>query len=123
MKNALCANVAVLALVSAAAQADTHLSFTPGEGAFNWDSYEAFAESHDLQGQTLTITGPWTGLDAENAEAVLAYFSEATGVEVNYSGSDSFEQDIVISARAGPRPMSPCFRSRGWPPTSRRKAT
>ena len=90
------------------------LPFEPGEeDRFNWQSHEEFAEQHDLTGQTLTITGPWTGLDAQNVTQVLAYFAEATGATVNYSGSDSFEQDIVIAAQAGSPPNLAVFPQPG----------
>ncbi len=113
MKTNLYAGVAILALTSGAAFADGHQPFAIGEGDFNWDSYTTFADAHDLSGQTITITGPWTGLDAENVTKVLSYFESATGATVNYSGSDSFEQDIVISARAGSAPNVAVFPQPG----------
>ncbi|MFQ6548192.1 ABC transporter substrate-binding protein [Aestuariibius sp. 2305UL40-4] len=113
MKTRYLAGAAALALAAGAAQAGGHLEFTPGEGDFNWDSFNAFSDAHDLSGQTIEITGPWTGLDAENVEKVLAYFAEATGATVNYSGSDSFEQDIVISSRAGSAPNVAVFPQPG----------
>ncbi len=112
MKSTFLAGAATLALTAGMATAQD-LEFPVGEGDFNWDSFNAFAEKYDFSGETITITGPWTGLDAENAEAVLAYFAEATGVTVNYSGSDSFEQDIVISSRAGSAPNVAVFPQPG----------
>ena len=103
MRRALYASAAAIALATAGAQAQD-LEFPIGEGEFNWDSYQSFADGHDLSGQSLTITGPWTGLDAELFESVLAYFEEATGATVQYSGSDAFEQDIVIAVQAGSAP-------------------
>jgi len=61
----------------------------------------------------VTITGPWTGNEKEKFDAVVAYFAEATGATVNYSGSDSFEQDIVVSARAGSAPNLAVFPQPG----------
>lgn len=101
------------ALWPAVAYADGHLPFAPGEGAFSWDSYTAFAEATDLTGQTLTISGPWTGAEKDKFEVVLAYFEAATGAQVQYSGSDSFEQDIVISARSGSAPNLAVFPQPG----------
>ena len=89
------------------------LEFPIGEGDFNWDSYQAFADANDLSGQTLTISGPWTGLDKDLFDSVVAYFEEATGADVTYSGSDSFEQDIVISAQAGSAPDLAVFPQPG----------
>ncbi|ARE42327.1 Alpha-glucosides-binding periplasmic protein AglE precursor (plasmid) [Rhodovulum sp. P5] len=106
------AGAAALALVfdSAAAQ---DLIFPPGEDdRFNWQSYEAFA-AEDLSGQALTITGPWTGADKALVDSMIAYFEAATGAEVDYSGSDSFEQDIVIAAQAGSAPNMAVFPQPG----------
>ncbi|GAA5068877.1 ABC transporter substrate-binding protein [Roseibacterium beibuensis] len=115
MKTRLFTSAAILALSAGGALAEAHggLMFPVGEGAFNWDSYEAFAEGHDYSGETLTITGPWTGADAELVNSVLAYFSAATGAEVQYSGSDSFEQDIVIAAQADSAPNIAVFPQPG----------
>lgn len=113
MKTKLYAGVATIALASGAAFADGHQPFAIGEGDFNWDSYNEFAEKYDLSGQTVEITGPWTGLDNENVTKVLSYFASATGATVNYSGSDSFEQDIVISVRAGSAPNVAVFPQPG----------
>lgn len=102
----------VAALIAGAASAQD-MPYEIGEGAFQWDGYTAFAESHDLAGQTVTITGPWTGLEKAKVDIVFRYFEEATGATVNYSGSDSFEQDIVISARAGTAPNLAVFPQPG----------
>ncbi len=113
MKFGLLGCSAVLALAAGAAFADGHLNFAPGEGGFNWESYEAFAAANDLSGQEMTMTGPWTGSDKELVDSVIAYFEEATGAEVEYSGSDSFEQDIVISTQAGTAPNVAVFPQPG----------
>ena len=90
------------------------LLFTPGEDArFNWDSYDAFAAAYDLSGQELSISGPWIGADKDLVTSVLAYFEAATGATVNYAGSDSFEQDIVIALRAGTPPNIAVFPQPG----------
>ncbi|PQO24930.1 alpha-glucoside ABC transporter substrate-binding protein [Rhodobacteraceae bacterium WD3A24] len=113
MKTKLYAGVAALALTAGAAQAQD-LVFTPGEDdRFDWGSFDAFAAEHDLSGETLSISGPWIGGDAELVNSVLAYFAEATGTEVNYTGSDSFEQDIVISLQSGTAPNVAVFPQPG----------
>ncbi|OSP56161.1 ABC transporter substrate-binding protein [Pseudoruegeria sp. SK021] len=112
MKFGLLASVAGLALCAGAANAQ-ELKFAPGEGDFNWDSLEAFAASHDFAGQQLTMTGPWTGADKALVESVIAYFEDATGASVNYSGSESFEQDIVIAIQAGSAPNIAIFPQPG----------
>ncbi|WP_424932368.1 ABC transporter substrate-binding protein [Amaricoccus macauensis] len=107
------AGAAALASIAVSAGAQD-LVFAPGEDdRFNWGSYEEFASANDLSGQTLSISGPWTGLDDQLFSSVLAYFEEATGATVNYSGSDSFEQDIVISAQAGSAPNIAVFPQPG----------
>ena len=89
--------------IAGSAQAQD-LKFPIGDGDFNWDSYQSFADGHDLNGQSLSITGPWTGGDKDLFDSVVAYFEEATGADVEYSGSDSFESDFVIAAQAGSAP-------------------
>ncbi len=113
MKSPMLLSAAALLTSTSLAFADGHQPFKIGEGAFNWESYNTFASANDLSGQTLSITGPWTGKDAENVEKVLSYFASATGATVNYSGSESFEQDIVISARAGSAPNVAAFPQPG----------
>ncbi len=92
--------IALLA-VSASSVSAQDLMFPRGEGAFNWDSLQAFADSNDLAGEQVTVFGPWLGPDQAAIEAVLAYFAEATGADVRYTGSDSFEQQVMIDAEAG----------------------
>jgi alpha-glucoside transport system substrate-binding protein len=102
MTNRYLASVAALALCAGVAQAD--MPFAPGEGAFNWGSYNDFAAAHDLSGETVTIFGPWRGGDQTLVESVLSYFEAATGATVAYSSSESYEQQIVIDAEAGSPP-------------------
>lgn len=113
MKTSLYAGVATLALLAGAAQADGHLLFAPGEGDFNWDSYNAYAAATDLAGEQVTVFGPWLGDDQDLVENVLAYFAAATGADVRYTGSDSFEQQIVIDAEAGSAPNIAVFPQPG----------
>lgn len=113
MKARFYAGAAALALCAGTAQADGHQPFAVGEGDFNWDSYTAFADKYDLSGQSVEITGPWTGNEKEKVDIAFSYFTSATGASVNYSGSDSFEQDIVISARSGSAPNLAVFPQPG----------
>ena len=113
MHKKLCSSAAALALLAGAAHAGGHLMVAPGEGDFNWGSYEAFAADHDYSGQQLTIFGPWLGPDAEALEKVLDYFREATGADVRYTGSDSFEQQIMVDAEAGSAPNIAVFPQPG----------
>ncbi len=112
MRRVLYASAAIIATATAVHAQD--LMFPVGEDdAFNWASYEEFAANNDLSGQTLSISGPWTGEDNDLFTSVLAYFEEATGASVNYSGSDSFEQDIVIAVEAGSAPNLAAFPQPG----------
>ena len=104
MKNSLYAGAAVLALTAGMAQAAGHLPFAPGEGDFNWDSLDAFAAEHDLDGEEISIFGPWRGDDQQLVESIIAYFEEATGASVSYASSESYEQQIVIDTEAGSPP-------------------
>lgn len=113
MKQKLLASAAIIALSTAAASAA--MVFPMGEDdRFNWDSLDQFKSAHgDLSGQKLTILGPWLGGDKDLFESVLPYFEEATGVDAQYNGSDSFEQQIVIDAEAGSPPDLAVFPQPG----------
>ena len=96
---------AALALVMVGSAAAADLMFKPGEDSkFNWQSLEDFKAGHDLKGQTLTIFGPWRGEDETLFRNVYAYFVEATGVDLKYSSSENYEQQIVIDTQAGSPP-------------------
>ncbi|MCV6824476.1 MULTISPECIES: ABC transporter substrate-binding protein [Halocynthiibacter] len=110
MKRYLMTSAASLMLCAGAAQAD--LMFAPGEGDFTWDSYEAL-KSMDLSGETISVFGPWLGLERDRFNAVIAYFEEATGANVEYAGSDSFEQQILIDTEGGSAPNIAVFPQPG----------
>ncbi len=63
--------------------------------------------------EQLTVFGPWLGPDQENVEAVLAPFAAASGHDVRYVGSDSFEQQIMVDAEAGSAPNVAVFPQPG----------
>ena len=113
MKHVLFAGVAMTALTAGLANAASHLPFNPGEGDFNWESYEEFAAATDLGGEQVTVFGPWLGPDQVVVESVLAYFAEASRADVKYVGSDGFEQQIVIDAEAGSSPNVAVFPQPG----------
>lgn len=112
MNKILMAGVAFVALSAVSAQAQ-NLIFPVGEGDFNWGSYEAFGEAHQLDGEQVTVFGPWLSADQELVESVLAYFAAATGADVRYTGSDSFEQQIVVDLEAGSAPNIAVFPQPG----------
>src|SRR5688572_23930398 len=95
---------AALAALAFAAPASAELKFPPGEDAkFHWDNFEALKQV-DLKGETLSIFGPWRGEDEALVRSVLDYFTEATGVTINYSSSENYEQQIVNDTQAGSPP-------------------
>ncbi len=114
MKKSLLIGVAASALMGSAALADGHLVFAPGEGPFSWDGYTAWADqAPDLNGQEVTVFGPWLDPEDDIFRSMLAYFEAATGANVIYTGSDSFEQQIVIDAEAGAAPNVAVFPQPG----------
>jgi len=52
---------ALVALSISGVHAQDELLFPVGEGAFNWDSYNSFADANSLDGETLTVFGPILG--------------------------------------------------------------
>lgn len=103
MKKTLLMGVA-LATLALSAPASADLLFKPGEDKkFHWENFDELKKV-DLKGETLTIFGPWRGEDEALARSVLEYFSEATGVEIKYSSSENYEQQIVIDTQAGSPP-------------------
>lgn len=114
MKMKLYASVAAVALTASAASAAGHLAFTPGEGDFSWDSYNEWAaNAPDLSGQDVTIFGPWLAPEDDIFRSMIAYFTDATGANVTYTGSDGFEQQIVIDSEAGSAPNIAVFPQPG----------
>ncbi|MFQ3175911.1 MAG: alpha-glucoside transport system substrate-binding protein [Psychromonas sp.] len=114
MKNKILNNAIALAIITSSSAFAADLKFQPGEdNTFNWASYEQFKKDVNLKGQELTIKGPWLGADKDLAESVIAYFEAATGADVAYAGSDSFEQQIVIDVQAGSAPNIAIFPQPG----------
>ena len=54
-----------------------------------------------LDGQTITVAGPWLSPEAETIAEIFDIFEEQTGATVKYTGSDSLEQQVLIDAEAG----------------------
>jgi alpha-glucoside transport system substrate-binding protein len=89
------------------------LVFPIGEDErFNWSDLERFEEM-DLSGQIVQVFGPWLGPDRDLVMSVFAYFEQATGADIQYAGSDSFEQQIVIDIQAGSPPHVAVFPQPG----------
>ncbi|RJE82264.1 ABC transporter substrate-binding protein [Paracoccus onubensis] len=113
MKTVFYVTAAAIALGAGMAQAQ--MVIEPGsDDRINWQSLEDFKAAHgDLDGQSFTVLGPWLGVDQDLFTSLLPYFEEATGAKVNYSGSDSFEQQIVIDSEAGSPPDVAVFPQPG----------
>ncbi len=104
MKASFYATVAMAAFLAGGAQAQLVIE-KGSDDRINWQSLEDFGAAHaDLQGQSVTILAPWMGPDQDLFTSIAAYFEDATGATVDYSGSTSFEQQIVIDSEAGSPP-------------------
>ena len=82
------------------------------DSRFHWNDLKTF-QKMDLKGQSVVVFGPWLGPDQKLVESVLEYFRVATGANVKYAGSDSFEQQIVIDIGAGSPPNIAIFPQPG----------
>ncbi len=67
----------------------------------------------DLSGQKVVISGPWLAPQDEQFRKVIKAFTDATGATVEYGGSDSFEQQIIIDVKAGSPPNLAIFPQPG----------
>src|SRR6185295_1248594 len=93
-----------LAALALSWPASAELKFAPGEDPrFTWSNFDDLKKV-DLKGESLSIFGPWRGEDEALVRSVLDYFIEATGVTINYSSSENYEQQIVIDTQAGSPP-------------------
>jgi len=112
MKPTLAVSALTLAILSGSAMANDLIVKPGADARFNWSSFEQLKKM-DLKGEVVTISGPWLGADKDMFENVAAYFEAATGAVVKYSGSDSFEQQIVIDVQAGSAPNIAVFPQPG----------
>ena len=92
--------------------AQDEMLYPIGEGVFSWSDLEAF-EMMDLSGEEIRVFGPWGGGERDIFNGILAYFAQATGADVVYAGSDSFEQQIIIDIEAGSPPNLSVFPQPG----------
>jgi len=114
LKKTLISFTLATALVGGAAHSADDLIFPLGEGPFNWESYNTWADSApDLSGQTVTIFGPWLTPEDGFFASALAYFEKATGAKAVYTGSDGFEQQIVVDVEGGSAPNVAVFPQPG----------
>ena len=114
LRHAIMAGTAALMLSAGSSAIAQELMFPiGGDSKFNWQSYEDFAAANDLAGQTLSVFTPWVAAEGKVVESMLAYFAAATGADVQHTGSDSFEQQIVIDTQAGSPPDIAAFPQPG----------
>ncbi|MBZ0302772.1 MAG: ABC transporter substrate-binding protein [Anaerolineae bacterium] len=83
-----------------------------GEGPFTWSDLDAF-NSMDLGGEEVVFFGPWLRTEGDAVNNIVKYFNEATGANVKYVGSDSFEQQIIIDIQGGNPPNLAAFPQPG----------
>jgi alpha-glucoside transport system substrate-binding protein len=105
--------VAVLMLGAVAiVSAQDDLVFPVGEGPFTWSDLDAFNEM-DFAGEEVVFFGPWLRTEGEAVEKIVQYFNDATGANVVYVGSDSFEQQIIVDIQGGNPPNLAAFPQPG----------
>ncbi|EAR07519.1 ABC transporter substrate-binding protein [Reinekea blandensis] len=104
--------IALATATAGAAFAAGHAAPTRGSGAYSWDSLAQF-DSMDLSGVTVTVAGPWLAPEDDYIRRVFEPFEQATGAVIEYNGSDSFEQQILIDAQAGTPPNVAFFPQPG----------
>ena len=104
MKYRLMLGAAALAVLFANSAFSADLKFKPGDDKrFHWEDWDELKKV-DLKGETLTVFGPWRGDDEHLVQSILDYIREATGVDLKYSSSENYEQQIVIDTQAGSPP-------------------
>lgn len=99
-------------LAGGLASAQDDMLVPMGEAGFTWSDLEAF-EMMDLSGEEIRVFGPWAGSERDVFDGIVAYFEQATGADVIYAGSDSFEQQIIIDIEAGSPPNMAVFPQPG----------
>ena len=110
-KTLLGITVGVSMLTIGSVQADAKFT-VGGDSKFHWGDLAMF-ESMDFSGETVKVFGPWLGPDQEMVQSVFHYFSEATGANVDYVGSDDFETQIRIDVEGGSPPNIAVFPQPG----------
>lgn len=103
----------LLSIASVSAQVDYTDPFgILDDDRFSVGDLEAF-EMMDFSGERVDFFGPWLRSEGEAVAALVTYFNEATGANVVYVGSDSFEQQIVIDVEGNNPPHLAAFPQPG----------
>jgi len=61
-------------------------------------------DTGSVEGETVTISGGITGVEAEDLQASFDEFTEETGIIVQYTGDKAFEGNIVTKVKGGDAP-------------------
>ena len=61
-------------------------------------------DSGSVEGETVSISGGITGIEAENMQKSFDKFTEDTGIIVEYTGDKAFEGNIVTKVQGGDAP-------------------
>ena len=61
-------------------------------------------DSGSVEGETVSISGGITGIEAENMQKSFDQFTEDTGIVVEYTGDKAFEGNIVTKVQGGDAP-------------------
>ncbi|HSL57724.1 MAG TPA: ABC transporter substrate-binding protein [Acidimicrobiales bacterium] len=75
-----------------------------GDGGVSSESFLERAEAGEFDGTTVVGRGSFTGEDAERFAVSMEAFEEATGIDVQYTGSGDFEAQITIDVEGGNAP-------------------
>ncbi len=104
MKRSLLIGVAAFALLAGTAGA-ADLKFKPGEDSrFNWASLEEFKKRSRPQGSDRSRSSDLARRGRGSVQERLCLFRRGDGVELKYSSSENYEQQIVIDTQAGSPP-------------------
>jgi alpha-glucoside transport system substrate-binding protein len=67
----------------------------------------------EYDGTVVTMSGPFTDVDAVKFDASVAAYEAATGIDIQYEGSKEFEASITIRVDGGDAPDIVDFPQRG----------
>lgn len=87
-------------------------SLYAGAAALALSAGMSHAAGH-LNGEQITVFGPWLSPESETIAEIFDVFEAQTGAVVSYVGSDSFEQQIIVDAEAGSAPNISVFPQPG----------
>lgn len=103
LRHVFLAGTVIATLGFSPAFAQSHVFPIGEDSRFNWQSLADFKAEYgeSLNGKTLTIFGPWRGEDETLANSIFDYLRSETGLDIRYSSSENYEQQVVIDTQAG----------------------